>query len=295
MCHPMGGLNDTLCQIVKCLSYAIKSNRKLVIDTRTNPKFMENIGEYLMFRDPWNEVASFIANDSTEHPNRIVRQLVQNQRAVYLEDRFSFDFSKNYKDEVIHHRQSGGGLSSRFALQIFEPTSRLRALWDVLMAEVVTDDYEIVNIRNLDEYKTPSQTIDDVLKEYSKLPRFYLSDDTTLQNSLNRNEDSGVFEVPHTFQDSKFTKPFWDFGLIVRARRVRILPFQGFSYRFSGFSRFAKFSWACRTNDWSVVSDLDGISDLGHDWLDNLANLAVWYPRILSMKRTELPLVSPLF
>jgi hypothetical protein len=41
LCRPQGGLNDTLCQIHRCIIYAFVHHRKLIIDT-TRAGFLMN-------------------------------------------------------------------------------------------------------------------------------------------------------------------------------------------------------------------------------------------------------------
>ncbi len=55
LCRPRGGLNDTLCRIALCLTYAQRFQRTLVIDSQQSSLF-GHFSDYFRFREPTDAV-----------------------------------------------------------------------------------------------------------------------------------------------------------------------------------------------------------------------------------------------
>jgi hypothetical protein len=165
LCIPRGGLNDTLTQIEKCLHYAERFDRQLVIDARRSG-LMDHFSEYFTVHSTKVDVIGRptkrqieILNTWDCHPEQIRGRLDERKRPAGgkpyifcvdqdLEVPHTFDFSLDYPQPLIVHEQSGGGnpreLLNKIALAdgvLTTVTARLSKL---------PSEYVGVHVRNTD-------------------------------------------------------------------------------------------------------------------------------------------------
>jgi hypothetical protein len=160
LCRPRGGFNDTLCQIYKCLCYAEKHNRTLWVDT-TRSGMLECLGNY--FKEP--KFFKFGVPDldeiKTSFPKEIEGQEncfegVYNSVLKIYEDTYSkvpltFDFQKDYDEELLVHEQCGGGDNSIYIMEHLQFTHEVKVCINNHLKKL--DKYSALHVRHSD-YKT---------------------------------------------------------------------------------------------------------------------------------------------
>lgn len=171
LCRPKGGVNDTLCQVEKCWQYAENFNRTLIVDTcKSGLKVdFDLIFENRLKTDKvifkLDDDTLIKINEKTCYPREIEGRLGDYQ-SVYISGnnfwdpeanvKLTFDFKKDYTEEVVVHDQCGGGLLS------FKLLNRVRLI-DHVSTELykrlskIGDDYYAIHVRNTD-HKTDYPT-----------------------------------------------------------------------------------------------------------------------------------------
>jgi hypothetical protein len=160
LCRPRGGLNDTLVQIEKCWLYAEEYNRQLFIDT-SKSGLLDNLDNY--FQLPPEVSCGFPFDNGIDNifpnENLLLRlnyesrysKTQRNYTFINTENLISFDFTKDYIEDILVHEQCGGGRISVAAL------SRLkikRNIADAIIKQIeIAIPYDAVHIRNTD-YQT---------------------------------------------------------------------------------------------------------------------------------------------
>ena len=155
LCRPRGGLNDTLCQIERCVRYAATFDRILIIDTR-NSELQSNFSDYF---EPKHK-SSDIIFDADAHILEYLNGLIcfpaeARGRANDLNLRdtttvpLTFDFDKDYSEPLLLHERWGGGRMS------FELIDRLRLSQEIrpIVLDRLSDlkgRYHAVHVRNTD-------------------------------------------------------------------------------------------------------------------------------------------------
>ena len=119
LCRLRGGLNDMLGQIEKCYRYCRKYKRKLFIDGSLSG-FLDDFANYFIPRDA---IMSFEKIDFLTPPFDVFPKCLSNDLYNYKEgyDRniclytakdgipITFDFEKDYDEQILIHHQAGGG------------------------------------------------------------------------------------------------------------------------------------------------------------------------------------------
>ena len=135
LCRPFGGLNDMLCQIEKCCSYAAKYGRRVIVQTDGgfHPYFQLSLGHYLIsmqdqlvftedLAEPLGEV--FFEGLSVQ-PRSLQGRIFETdffdvcgvgRRDRVSGDLITFDFGKDHAEDVLVHNQWGGGDAAMSAL-----------------------------------------------------------------------------------------------------------------------------------------------------------------------------------
>jgi len=165
LCRPLGGLNDMLCQIENACRYAERFDRTLIVDTRHHSKtyFRDSFSTYFTSRqdrlvldaeaalgalDRLEVFPHFLAGRVGAYAVRFDRELrrfVEDQTGLIP----SFNFDRDYGEQLLVHHASGGGTHGVRAL------ARLRLrpdLVDVLVQRhgQIGPDYSGVHVRNTD-------------------------------------------------------------------------------------------------------------------------------------------------
>ena len=167
LCRTRSGLNDTLCQIEKSWLYATRTSRHLVIDTRQSG-LMADFGDFFI---PINPDDMFRVNFSLS--NELVNQLnscsafpveIQKKIDTYRikwvpGERFyrdattsailSFDFEKQYEEELLVSEDVGGGNASHNAIRRVVFTNHIA---EAISERIATlgESYDAIHIRNTD-------------------------------------------------------------------------------------------------------------------------------------------------
>ncbi|MDJ0535700.1 MAG: hypothetical protein QNJ70_24965 [Xenococcaceae cyanobacterium MO_207.B15] len=158
-CRPRGGLNDMLCQIDKCRIYAIKSNRKLWVDTSRSgfhdclSNYFEPIRDFY-FGSPINNnyadnsyFPKFLTHkiDSYESEfDRSFRKFVDKETRTPL----TFNFKSYYSEKILLHEQCGGGFDSIRTLDLLQLKQDIRRKIKYIIENI--GEYDSIHIRNTD-------------------------------------------------------------------------------------------------------------------------------------------------
>lgn len=168
LCRPRGGLNDTLCQIEACWQYSELHNRVLIVDTeyliatgigvRFSRLFKPiKCGENVIF-DLSTTLLGNLNQLSTYPPS--CRGRLSNYKAKLNENlihidietntKISFDFNKNYEEDLLLHDQFGGFRFGIKCLARLKLTYEFR--YDVLskLLPLIGKTYIAIHVRNTD-------------------------------------------------------------------------------------------------------------------------------------------------
>lgn len=151
--YPTSGLSDMLCVIDRCLEYAVKQNRLLIIDTEqnaTNAWFLDTIHKYFHFTHP------NIYTGNTTHIYTIIKDLsiFPKSRKGKLQEAsryyYMLDLSNVYNERVLVN--SCGGNMGRLPLQILKYIQLTPLVLDVYCErrKELPESYLGVHIRNTD-------------------------------------------------------------------------------------------------------------------------------------------------
>ena len=124
--YPGGGLNDILCVIERCLAYAVKTNRIIVIDTVKLSWMKRDIHEYILFSHPKIYIGALdtIYNRipyMKVYPSGVKELLPQLGKGVLRPNgpfarindiNLRIDLTKVYSEDIIVYASAGGGLPS---------------------------------------------------------------------------------------------------------------------------------------------------------------------------------------
>lgn len=170
LCRPEGGLNDALCQIEACWTYAKSHQRTLVLDFSHNV-FLQAFFELLQPCDP--EIPVIYRPDFeflryldglTSFPPEIAGRLTDyewvsgdkenpNSRIdIHSGVRIEFDLTESYDEAVLVHHKSGGGKASFRALGRLVPKPSTYKLFDPYL-DLANKGFHVAHVRNSD-YRT---------------------------------------------------------------------------------------------------------------------------------------------
>jgi hypothetical protein len=171
LCRPHGGLNDTLCRIAVCLSYAIRFRRHLVIDT-SRCSLRGPFSDYFEFADHTLRVSSELSEDTCARLNamrcrpagleaRIGRYrsgvVSSDSNAVDLDtgqsvrfaDARTSAFTYDYSEELLVFEGCGGGTASAHLLPQLRLAPAVREAVRRALAPLPSE-YSAIHIRNTD-------------------------------------------------------------------------------------------------------------------------------------------------
>jgi hypothetical protein len=164
LCRPFGGLNDILCQIAKCLKYALEYDRELYVDC-SHSGFLDSFANYFIapegvyFKDidfltpPFDVYPHCLVNDIRGFT---VQRDLATKKAVHIPTNtvLSFDFDKSYAEQILVHAQAGGGDSSINVLEKFVLKENVRLHISKIIENL--GEYDAIHVRHSD-YKTDYQ------------------------------------------------------------------------------------------------------------------------------------------
>ncbi len=224
-CQPVGGLNDTLCEIEKCWSYAERNSRALVIDTRVSG-LMDQFSSFFAVRSARVPVFPTVTQELLDHLNKLSAypEVVAGRFVGYLRTHrepiearveissnipLTFDLTQTYEHGVLMRESLGGGHDAHQAVKRI-------TLHDVVRQEVtraleqLPQSYVGIHVRNTDyitDYKpffeklTPKvvgrtvlvcsddQEVIDYAKEYFNLSTVVASSHTPVKKGMRLHED----------------------------------------------------------------------------------------------------------
>ncbi len=164
LCRPEGGLNDMLSEIGKCIAYGKKFGRCVIVETNshTHHHFRDVFGHYFnsqnenLLLDSKPIAKGFDA--MVVRPSFFAGQVNLYKKDVLEKQRYagalSFDFSKNYSEELLVHHASGQQ-KHRNALVALSQLTLHQSLHKglALRLAVLGQRYHAFHIRHTD-YKT---------------------------------------------------------------------------------------------------------------------------------------------
>lgn len=177
LCVPHGGLNDTLCQISKCVEYAEQYQRTLIIDTKKSglfrdfDDFFELKNKNVAIHTHVSDTIYQILNTQTCYPkqcqgqlDRYVSKFNKKLRRFTIDGkkhRTTFKFNRNYVHQCLVHEDCGGGLASMRLLARLQLREELAQRVRQQLAEL-GEDYVAIHVRHTDyqtDYKKCFKTI----------------------------------------------------------------------------------------------------------------------------------------
>ena len=181
LCRPRGGLNDVLCQIIRCIDYAKRENRYLVIDIKKE-KFFTALPEFMVMKKRMNFI-SFCNNEEeigrfeslSVYPPHI-KGRIGSYRSIYLDEigyvddkylkSLTFDFSCSYFENLLVHEGAGGGESSLGFFTYFSLNKNIVSEINTIRLKF-PKNYSAVHVRNTDyqtDYINALKDISDQIK-----------------------------------------------------------------------------------------------------------------------------------
>ena len=171
-CRPVGGLNDTLCEIEKCWAYAEKNARALVIDTRVSG-LMGQFSTYFSLNAATIPVFPTVTQELLDHLNsltcypEVLTGRLGKYTCTHIEEfearveipsqtLLTFDLDKTYKHGVVQRETLGGGLASERSVQRITVLPEVREQVVKVLNELPRP-YLGIHVRNTDyvtEYKS---------------------------------------------------------------------------------------------------------------------------------------------
>lgn len=304
LCQPLGGLNDVLCQLYKCIRNAKKESRVLFIESSFNKFFQEPLSHAFLITTPSLEVVHVLPPTAAQCPP-FVREILEIQTLEYESDRVKHDFSKWDYRRHIRHRASGGGLDSLKLTSEIELTEWSLQVIEACRKFFKDERYVVINVRNADYYLSDLDKIKQdlgqrILRLSQKVRFVILSDDLQLPEKLGIQEDPKFLDHRHIYHEisvefgaSLYIQPIVDLATLINAENVKVHPFLGFRYKYSGFSRLGKSLWIAkqlnswRTATWAIINS-SALSDFGNFFLDLVLGRIYFLWIAFSVRRSRL-------
>ena len=215
LCRPEGGLNDQFNQIAKCLSYARRFGRSLIIDTAICG-FGESHRHYFVPRDGIIINDAEVIRDVLSANSHSVFPIAPRQSCFAYRFRYddavgnfvtdpeglvlSFDFSRDYEEKVLVHHACGGGFDGINALTDFKLADAIREIFFVRRRSL-PDVYFGLHVRNTD-YKTEFEgafraIADNEVFVSRKIPIYLASDDPSVVSLARKVFPVEVYNFSH--------------------------------------------------------------------------------------------------
>ena len=163
LCRPCGGLNDMLNQIYLCMSYAKKFDRELWVDTTRS-----GFGD--CFRHYFNTTSEMNFGVPEDHearscfPHEVEGKIMTYQRSWHKDfggvillpegPLLTFDFDRDYEEELLIHDQVGGGKQGSGALRVLTLKDNIAS--EIKEQLIALGSYIAIHVRHTD-YKTDYQ------------------------------------------------------------------------------------------------------------------------------------------
>jgi hypothetical protein len=262
LCRARGGLNDTLCQIEKCWRYAENFNRALIIDAR-HSSFYHDFSKFFQPRKESKKIFFNISNDQLNSLNKLrcfppeiagkldlylveFTQGAQNFVVKNTSVQITFDFSKDYDEDVLVHDQCGGGNLSLHLLERLIISSAIRS---TILRRINQLDgkYLAVHVRNTDYQTNYKEFFSKILPEVKDKSILVCSDDAAVIQyarsffTTSKNFLSTKASDPETCSDDQMNSAIDALVDLIAMGRSRKVFFSNVTVgHASGFSRLAQ-------------------------------------------------------
>jgi len=182
LCRPHGGLNDMLNQIEKCYQYCKKYNRKLFVDGSIGG-FLDDFAHYFIpaCNDMSFDKIDFLEPPFDVFPGCLCDELYDyelyrtKESRVYCTGKYgtpvTFDFEKNYEEQILVHAQEGGGYLGIYAFAKIFLKEDIKIHIKNIIEELKKQSrggYDAIHVRNTDyrtDYKSYFAEIKDKLNK----------------------------------------------------------------------------------------------------------------------------------
>lgn len=203
ICQPLGGINDTLCQIGHCIRYAEKFNRKLIIDTKSASDFYDHFSNYFEVLKSNNMIHPQLLDEDINviHDHPMYTLGVDLRYNPDLPKLYPLDITNDSNEKFVLHRSYGGGFDSFYAVQYFkllpyiadEIKQRKQSLGEYRAILIRHTDYqtdyetELLKIRELND-ETPLYVFTDnyIVQDFAKtlnFPKLYVNENLHKNNT----------------------------------------------------------------------------------------------------------------
>ncbi len=198
ICRPMGGLNDILCQIHRCNLYAIKTNRKLIVDTKDTHygqpflDHFESLSDRIIladyqFRPPLEETFPKI---NCDYRDQIKFTTELGYHFPGHSDSLSLDLNTDYGSRCILYQNHGGGQGSFDIVNFFVVRQPIVVMIRNLLSKL-PNGYIGVHIRGtdfIDTEETPTvwAQIDRFSSQILNTDIFLATDSTDILNYFSK-------------------------------------------------------------------------------------------------------------
>lgn len=168
LCVPRGGMNDVLCRINECWTYAEKHNRTLIIDS-TKSGLLGHFSDFFSTKPANIRVIERVTPALMEQLNRLTCnppdfqgrldkyeanyvQEVRNYCEIAIDVQVVFDTESDHEEQLLLYEQSGGGGQS---LGVIPRITLSPAILPVVCKQLrrLEPDYIAIHVRNTD-YQT---------------------------------------------------------------------------------------------------------------------------------------------
>jgi hypothetical protein len=215
LCRPQGGLNDILSEIGKCLSYARRFDRLVIVETdyvnlthfndrfetyfkSTDPRLILDAADFSALFDQLRAHPEFIHGRVNGYRDRINLVGVDDETGRHV----TFDFTQDYEAPLIVHHANGQqkGRNAMIALQSLALSDALKAQLKNRM-ERLGPEYSAIHIRHTD-YKTDYKNRIERLKLKNTGPVFIATDNrAVLDYCTSFFGEARVFSLSHLPDD----------------------------------------------------------------------------------------------
>ena len=261
LCRPLGGLNDTLTQISRCLKYAREHGRQLIVDTASNPKIGADLSRYFDSSDLirfesglalefLNSVTCFPGSLQGNINGYICTSLDSSPvREAASHQAITFDFLSEYSETLLVHQQFGGGLNS---IDLCGELEMRQDIWlEVLRRKSsLRPDYSAVHVRQSDYETNWMPQLESLKNSLSKSTVLIASDNPGLVDQARVEfgdlEFVGTETKPVAAPLDKTAQALVDLALLAEANELFVLKLTGANVTYSGFSMLAKYIWTVR-------------------------------------------------
>jgi hypothetical protein len=216
LCRPRGGLNDTLCRIALCLTYAQRFQRTLVIDCQQSSLF-GHFSDYFRFREPTDAVIPSLDAELSQQLAALPCRpaVLQGKVRFYLSrttpgmghvhvdsgvpTRFSstypMPFVDDFPEDLLIYDDSGGGTASFGLLpQLVLAPSVLAEAEETLQR--LPRHYCAVHVRNTDYRSNYRLLFHRIRKRVAGRPVLVCSDDPAVMAYAEEVFPDGVLRTP---------------------------------------------------------------------------------------------------